>query len=117
MTDKIGAYLGFSIRAGKTVFGVDDIENYRKKVRLILVDETLADNSFKRLMKANERFSCPLLVLRDGLLGQLMHRPQVKAVAIKDQNLAAAIIKEAENQPQFKFYSGGNIEIYGTKKL
>ena len=108
MIEKIRAYLGFCLRAGKIVFGVDDIETYKKKVHVLLVDEGLADNSKKRLMKANEKFLSPMLVLDAGVLGELLHRPQVKAAAIKDYNLAKAILQAAENQPQFKFYSGGN---------
>ncbi|MBQ9118370.1 MAG: hypothetical protein IJY11_04130 [Clostridia bacterium] len=108
MIEKIRAYLGFCLRAGKIIFGVDDIETHRKKIHLLLVDEKLAENSKKRLHKANERFLSPLFLLDEGLLGELLLRPQVKAVAIKDYNLAKAILQAAKDQPQFKFYSGGN---------
>ena len=107
MIEKIRAYLGFCLRAGKIIFGVDDIEMHRKKIHLLLVDEGLADNSLKRLVKANESFSAPLLTAEAGLLGELLHRPQVKAVAIKDFNLAKAILQAAGNQTQLKFNSGG----------
>ena len=104
----MGAYLGFCLRAGKIIFGVDDIETHKKKIHLLLVDSSLAENSLKRLKKANEKFLSPLLTVEEGLLGTLLHRPAVKAVAIKDYNLAKAILQTAENQPQFKFNSGGN---------
>ena len=108
MIEKVSAYLGFCLRAGKIIFGVDDIETHKKKIYLLLVDGGLAENSLKRLKKANERFSSPLLTVEEGLLGSLLHRPAVKAAAIKDSNLAKAILQAAENQPQFKFNSGGN---------
>ena len=107
MIEKIRAYLGFCLRAGKILFGVDDIETHRKKIHLLLVDEGIAENSLKRLHKANQSFSAPLLMVEKGLLGELLFRPQVKAAAIKDFNLAKAILQAAENQTQFKFNSGG----------
>lgn len=87
---------------------MDDIETHKKKIHLLLVDSGLAENSLKRLHRANERFIAPLITVETGLLGTLLHRPAVKAVAIKDYNLAKALIQAAENQPQFKFNSGGN---------
>jgi len=108
LIEKVGAYLGFCLRAGKVVFGVDDIETYKKKIYLVIADGDLAENSFKRLLKANERFCATLMTTSAGLLGELLHKPQVKAVAIKDYNLSKAILEAAKDQTQFKFYSGGN---------
>ena len=108
MIEKIRTYLGFCLRAGKVLFGVDDIETHRKKIHLLLIDDALAENSKKKVYKANETFQAPLLTVEAGLLGDLVHRPGVKAMAIKDFNLAKAILQTAEQQPQFKFNSGGN---------
>ena len=104
--NKISSYLGFCIRAGKIVFGVDRIETL-KKAYLLLTDEELKENSFKIMLKASEKFSVRLIVTEEKLLGELLHRPQVKAVAITDEQLALAIIKAMESKPQFKLYSGG----------
>lgn len=104
--NKISSYLGFCIRAGKIVFGVDRIETL-KKAYLLLADEELKENSFKIMLKASEKFSVRLIVTEEKLLGELLHRPQVKAVAITDEQLALAIIKAMESKPQFKLYSGG----------
>ena len=60
------------------------------------------------MAKAKETLACPLLITDKGLLGELVHRPAVKAVAIKDEHLASAILKETADDPQFKLYSGGN---------
>ncbi len=105
---KIKAYLGFSVRSRKIVFGVDDVEKQRRDVYLLLADETLGTSSLKTMIKMQEQLSCPMLLLEKGALGELLARPAVKAVAIKEKNLAAAILSEAEGEPQFKLYSGGN---------
>ena len=87
---KIETYLGFCIRSGTIIFGTEMI------------------NSFKIMVKAKETLACPLIQTETGALGALVHRPSVKAVAIKDEHLASAILKEIVDAPQFKLYSGGN---------
>ncbi|MBQ9728963.1 MAG: hypothetical protein IJV85_05135 [Clostridia bacterium] len=105
---KIETYLGFSIRARKIIFGVDNIESERKGVFLIVVDEKLSLNSLKNVEKAKDKFSCAVLIAKENVLGEMVCRPAVKAVAIKDKNLAEAILVALESEPQFKLYSGGN---------
>ena len=105
---KTETYLGFCIRAQKVIFGVDNIENKRKGVCLLLADEALGRSSFQAMVKAKEKFGCSLYLASEGTLSQWTHRPAVKAVAITDHNLASAIISVAESEPQLKNYSGGN---------
>ena len=107
MTQKISAYLGFCIRSGKIVYGVDEIAEHKKRISLLIIDGGLSENSRKEIYKAQERLACPLLETETDLLGEVLHKPAVKAVAIKDKNLAQAIITALESEPQFKLYSGG----------
>ena len=114
---KIEAYLGFCIRAGKITFGVDGISQLKKGVKLLLVDGALGESSLKEMKRSQEKFGCSLWTLKAGLLGELLHRPSVKAVAIKDGNLASAIEKEAEGKQEFTLNCGGHKEIYGKERL
>ena len=108
--DKISAYLGFCIRSGKIVFGVDRAEALKKGVHLLIADSTLSENSMKVLVKLKEKFSCPLLIAEgvEFSLSELLHRPAVKAAAVKDKNLASAILTASASDAQYKLYSGGN---------
>ena len=108
MKSKIETYLGFCVRAGKLVYGVDDIESKRKGIFLLVFDETLGENSLKALLQAQQKFSCPLMIADKEILGAYLHKPAVKATAITDYHLATAIVNAAQSEPQFKFYSGGN---------
>ena len=105
---KLSTYLGFCIRSGKITFGVDNAEKEKKDVYLLLVDENLGRSSLNTIKKIQEKFSCPMFIASVGELGKLLHRESVKAVTIKDKNLADAIVKECGENPQFKLYSGGN---------
>ena len=112
---KIETYLGFCIRAGKIIFGVEMIERQKKGVKLLMADGAIGKNSFKPTVQAHEKFGCPLLITAEGQLGALLHRPAVKAVAVKDGHLATAIVDVATSDPQFKLYLGGNNETHGEK--
>ena len=92
---KIETYLGFCIRARKIVFGAEEVEQKKKGVFLIIADESLGTSSQKLVAKAQEKFACPLVMASTGYLGELLHRPAVKTVAVKDENLAAAILSES----------------------
>lgn len=105
---KIETYLGFCIRAGKIIFGTEMISRQKKGVKLLIFDGGMGANSLKIMIKAKETLACPLIQTEVGVLGELVHRPSVKAVAIKDEHLASAILKEIADAPQFKLYSGGN---------
>ena len=107
MNNKIESYLGFCIRCGNILFGIDNIDKKRKGVYLLICDEELGKSSLKTLLHAQEKFGCPLLVTEKGVLGERLHRPGVKAVAILDNNLAKAILSVVDSESQFKFYSGG----------
>ena len=107
MIQKIGAYLGFCVRSGKIVYGVDEIAEHRKRVSLLIIDGGLSENSRKEIYKAQERLACPLLETENGLLGELLHKPAVKAVAIKEKNLALAVLSAAEACSKIKFIRGG----------
>ena len=103
---KIETYLGFCVRARKIVYGVDEITK-QKKSFLLIVDGGMGESSLKEMKKTWERLRCPMLVVDKDVLGMLLHKEGVKAVSIKDQNLASAILSVAESEPQFKSYSGG----------
>lgn len=113
--NKIQTYLGFCIRARKIVFGAEEAEGTKKGVFLLLMDDGLGNSSKKCMVKAQQKFGCPLFVLEENLLGELLHRPSVKAVAIKDEHLASAICAAAAGVPQLKLYSGGNNSAYGEE--
>ncbi len=106
--NKIATYLGFCIRAGKIIFGVDRLEKQKKGVHLLLIDGGVGKNSLKPTLLAKERLNCPLIMTEAGVLGETLHRPAVKVAAITDEHLASAILSVVGGTSQFKLYSGGN---------
>ena len=105
---KIETYLGFCIRSGKIIFGTEMIERKKKGVHMLVVDGNIGKNSLKIMLQAKETLGCNLYVTSEGTLGEWVHRPAVKAVAIMDKNLASAIETVVDGEPKLKLYSGGN---------
>ncbi len=87
-TDKIQTMLHFAIRAGKTVFGTDQIVLSRKK-KVIVFCSTLSENSTKKMLKDNPNTP----IIRSILpLEQILSRSG-KAIAVTDSNMADQILK------------------------
>ena len=105
---KIQTYLGFCVRARKIVYGTDEIETQKKSVFLIVFDETLSENSLKNLYKTSERLGCPVIKAKKDALANALFKPAVKAVAVKDKNLANAICDCLEEDSDFKIHFGGS---------
>ena len=106
---KIETYLGFCVKSGKIVFGTTEIERKKKGVYLLLADGGIGKNSLKIMVNTQSRLNCPLYLTKEnGSLGEYLHKPAVKAVAITDSNLASAILSDAECEQNFKLYPGGS---------
>lgn len=101
MAGKVEAYIGFCLRARKIALGAGSIDVLNKGVHLILVCSTASENTFKLAVKYKNRFSCPLVVCKTGL-ENAVHRPSCKLAAIRDNQLADAIVKNL----------GENYELY-----
>lgn len=87
---------------------MDGAESLKKGVYLLIADDTLGASSMKTMAKLKDNFSCPLVVTGAGVLGEALHKPAVKAAAIKEKNLAAAIFAAVkETEEDYKIYSGG----------
>ena len=108
MNNKLVSYFGFCVRSGKLVYGADDIEKHKKSVFLIVYDGDMGASSTRTIIKARERLGCPLLVAEKGVLAELLHKPAVKAVAIKDHHLAKAILSVLDGEPKLKIYGGND---------
>ena len=91
MNDKTAALIGFAIKAGKVVFGTDAILRYRKKMPLIVVCRTLADNATDKIIRYAERST--VVVSEREEVATLTHRQGCKAIAITDKQMSEAILK------------------------
>lgn len=102
---KAETYLGFCIRAGKLVCGVNAAA-CTKGVYLLVADKRVAKNSLKEIYKLKEKFSCPLVFAED--LERIVGKANCKLAAVKDQSLASAILNEAADGEPAPFVKGSD---------
>lgn len=91
MQNRAGNYLGLARRAGKLTLGVNAAAAV-KKCFLLVADSGVAKNSRKEIEKQQKRLACPLLYMEN--LGDAVGKSGCKLAAVREEHLAAAIIKE-----------------------
>ena len=86
--EKVNAYIGFSIKAGKLLYGYESVIASRKRVHLIVCDETLAENSLKKVTRFATENNVPLCMTES--LSEYFEGKSVKCIGFTEENLASA---------------------------
>lgn len=92
MNNKIVAYIGFALKSGKIIFGMDDIIRSKKNIGVILYKNDLSD---KNLSKIKEKKDIPC-ILKTEELDSFEKLKGAKVIMITDKNLSDAIISNAK---------------------
>ena len=90
--EKIKSYIGFAEKSGNIVCGQDNILK-SKKVKLILISNTLSDSSKGKLENFATKQNIRLFVLNDCDLQFIYSKNGVKVLGVSEPNLADAVIK------------------------
>ena len=93
--EKVKAYIGFSIKSGKIVYGYESVILAKKRTYLVLCDVSLAENSLKKVIRFAAEKGIKLLLV-DGLSEYFGGRA-IKCVGIGEEHLASAIANELNN--------------------
>ena len=80
--DKIETYIGFSVKKGSVVFGLDCLTRYRKKLYLVVVTKANAK-------QYAEQRNVPFAVVSDY---EILLKRNCKVLGICDKSLADAIV-------------------------
>lgn len=91
---KIASYLGFAVRAGKVLWGVENVTAKPRRRKVILMCPTTAENTSKQVKAYCQKTGSPLIELEGATLEFLLKR-NGKVLAVTDDNLAKAILANA----------------------
>ena len=91
---KVKSYLGFAIRSGKVIFGVDKLFESKKRAQLILICSAQNDKVTNKVVRYAKTENIPCIKLKDLVLGELVSRDNCKVIGILDLNLAQAVKNE-----------------------
>ncbi len=92
--DKVKSYLGFAIRSGKIIFGVDKLLESKKRPQLILICSTQNEKVTNKVVRYAKNEKIPYIKLKDLVLGEIVSRDNCKVIGILDLNLAQAVKNE-----------------------
>lgn len=97
MDGKIGSYIGFCIKKGAVIYGLDALEVMNKRVYLVLASCSIGKNTRKSLIRFLEKKNVSAFITVTESLEDVCHR-SCKVIGITDKGLAEAIInKISEN--------------------
>ena len=105
-TSKALRYIGLCIKAGKLTCGFNALEAEKKNVYLLIMCASASENAQKGALKLKNKFGCELLIYTGGLLEDVTGKPNCKIAAVREKNLAGAILSVSGDD--LKIYSGGN---------
>lgn len=88
---KINSYIGFCFKSGKITLGSSAIGTLKGGVFLLIMDGKAAKNSLRYAIKYKNKFGCPLLICKNDF-EDLVKKPLCRLAAIRDKNLADAIL-------------------------
>lgn len=90
--NKLRAYVGFAVKSGNIVFGVDQIKACKKQIKLVLACNTLSSNALDKLYRHCSLNNLKLVIIQSPYtLDSIVGRENCKAIAILDEHLAQAI--------------------------
>ena len=95
--DKIESLLGFAVRAGKIIYGFDNIEALRKKRYLIILDNSVSERLLRHCTEFAKSKHLPLLRIKHKKIEDIVHKLNCKVIAITDKQMSDAIIKFAND--------------------
>ena len=89
---KIKTYIGFAIKSGAVIWGLDNILSGCEKSKLILYDNTLSSTGVRKLTNHINKVNAECIKLPpEYSLSDITGRDNVKLIAVTNANLADAI--------------------------
>lgn len=91
---KIDGYLGFAVKSGKILYGIDNIEVSKKRKYLLVLCPTAGSNLVKNAKFYSEKYEIPLVTV-DSPLENIIYKTNCKIIALLDANMAKAVKENA----------------------
>ena len=98
--DKVKTYLGFAVKSGKIIFGVDKLLESSKRPHLIIICSTQNEKVSNKVIRYGDSNNVTCIKLDNLVLGDIIGRDNCKVVGILDLNLAIAIKNEFQMESE-----------------
>ncbi len=100
---KINSYIGFARKSGNLIMGMNTCEIYmkKKKVKLLIITEDMAENTREKLIKSAEKSGTDYRVYGSSdEISQIVGRLGRGIFGIIDKHFAEIITKEIDKENQ-----------------
>ena len=87
--NKVSSYVGFAVKKGSALLGVDNVIESRRRAQVILFDEKLSERSQNRLSRYATDYGIPLYQFSPE---EVLPSKNCLALGVTDPSLAQAII-------------------------
>ena len=87
--DKVETYIGFCIKKGSVVFGLDNVKRYRKKMYIVVATQSVSPKTLANTEHFCRERNIQLVVVPDY---DLLAKRNCKVLGICDKSLADAIV-------------------------
>lgn len=94
MTDKSDSLLGFARKAGKIIYGADNLD---RRVRLVILSAAASESVTKRALTFGERNHIKV-VKSDKPLDEILFINNCMAIGLKDRKMSEAILLFIKNE-------------------
>lgn len=89
--DKIESLLGFAVKAGKVLYGADNLQTTRTRVHAIFLCKTASDNTKQKVRESANGKHIPVIVAEKELQ-YVVSRMNCKVLGITDKQMAQAML-------------------------
>lgn len=90
-------YIGFGVKAGKIIYGIDLIKNSKKQIYIILLCRFASENTKKAAINYAKHSNIDIIMTKEMLLEEIVNKVNCKTAALTDKNLADALKKNCPN--------------------
>ena len=95
-SQKIDSYIGFAVRSGDVIYGLDSFPAAKGKIKLILYDAQTGGAAIRKLKTFCERENLTAIRCKGGYISHAVHKDNVKLIAVTSESLAKAILQSDE---------------------
>ena len=96
MENKIFSYFGFAKKSGNLRTGLNVVSELKKRAYLIAVCRSASENTKKDAAKCARKYGCALVESATDDLSSFVGKDNCKIVAVTEEHLADAILKNID---------------------
>lgn len=100
-------FIGFSVKAGKILYGLNIIKEYKKRIYLLILCHCASENTKKAAKLFATKRKIKILITQDILLEEIVNKNNCKTIALTDKNLAVAVLENISHN--FIAFDGGTV--------